>query len=355
MLFRSSLVANDGIFIKEQFSIRHFRRDRVMGLYLDDAYSTNESSTNNDTTSKNQNITDDNVDDDNIMDSLSPSENDDDDNQVNMTNTKPLSRGDLKRIFDEILGSYDRCSDNVKFTVCSLSLSIKEISNSDGRSGGLMHNMAEDESFNLELSMRDIINKHKNSFIPSEGAFLPTNANLLPSTNQMRKATSKRLKSKREQTMKKVKHRNKVDLLSQITFKKNVRVKRSCTFCGSNNPGENVKNCVKRKYLQRTSKEYMIGKNGNQLEDFLRKVEFDHIFSHQSTIPTDVYTELTKARGKQIFVYKIWRPKYATTLSQFQFNDMIFQISYVNHQGDVKSEKISVTGKTLHSILCARN
>ena len=203
------------------------------------------------------------------MDSLSPSENEEDDNQVHLTNTKPLSRGDLKRIFNEILGSYDRCGDNVKFTVCSLSLSIKEISNSDGRSLGLMNNRTEDESFNLELSMRDIINKHKNSFIPSEGAFLPTNANLLPSTNQMRKATSKRLKSKREQTIKKVKHRNKVDLLSQITFKKNVRVKRSCTFCGSNNPGENVKNCVKRKYLQRISKEYMIGKNGNQLEDFL--------------------------------------------------------------------------------------
>ena len=99
----------------------------------------------------------------------------------------------------------------------------------------------------------------------------------------------------------------------------------------------------------------MIGKNGNQLEDFLRKVEFDHSFSHHSTVPTDVYTELTKARGKQIFVYKIWKPTYATTLSQFQSNDMIFQISYVNQQGDVETEKIAVTGKTLHSVLCARN
>ena len=221
-----------------------------------------------------------------------------------MTNTKPLSRSDLKRIFDEILGSYDRCGENVKFTVCSLSLSVKEISNSDGRSWGIMNKSTEDQTFNLEMSMRDVINKHCNSFIPSEGAFVPTNTNLMPSTNQMRKATSKRLKSKREQTIKKVKHRNKVDLLSQVTFKKNVRVKRSCTFCGSNNPGENVKNCVKRKYLQRISKEYMIGKNGNHIKDFLRKVEFDHIFSHQSTIPSDVYTELTKARGKQIFVTK---------------------------------------------------
>ena len=134
-----------------------------------------------------------------------------------------------------------------------------------------------------------------------------------------------------------------------------MRVKCSCTFCGSNNPGENIKNCVKRKFLQRISKEYTIGKNGNQIEDFLRKIEFDHIFSHYSTIPSNVYTELAKARGKQIFVHQIWRPRYATTLSQFQFNDMILEISYVNHQGDVEIDKISVTGKSLHSILCARN
>ena len=34
---------------------------------------------------------------------------------------------------------------------------------------------------------------------------------------------------------------------------------------------------------------------------------------------------------------------------------MIFEISYVNHQGDIETNKISVTGKTLHSVLCARN
>ena len=84
----------------------------------------------------------------------------------------------------------------------------------------------------------------------------------------------------------KVKHRNKVDLLCHVIFQKNVLFKRLCTFCGSNNPGENVKNCIKRKYLQRTSKEYSIGKNGNQLEDFLRKIEFDHIFSNHSIIPS---------------------------------------------------------------------
>ena len=91
------------------------------------------------------------------------------------------------------------------------------------------------------------------------------------------------------------------------------------------------------------------------MEDFLRKVEFDHVFSHHSTVPSDVYMELGKARGKQIFVHQIWRTVYATTLSQFQFNVMILEISYINQQGNVESEKVSVTGKSIHSLLCARN
>ena len=61
-------------------------------------------------------------------------------------------------------------------------------------------------------------------------------------------------------------------MISQLTLKRNTRIKRSCTFCGSNEPGENIKNYKKRKYLQRTSKEYPIGKNGNKIEDFSGKL-----------------------------------------------------------------------------------
>ena len=83
---------------------------------------------------------------------------------------------------------------------------------------------------------------------------------------------------------------------------------------------------AKKGNIYRISKEFAIGKNGNTLEDFLRKVEFDHVFSPHSTVPVDVYIEPGKARGKQIFVLQIWRPLFATTHSQFQFNDMILEI-----------------------------
>ena len=202
----------------------------------------------------------------------------DDDQQPCIQNTKPLNQSDLKRIFDETLGSYDRCSENIKFTLCSLALSTKEISNSDGRSWGIMGSDTNNESFNLEVRMKDIINKHKNSIMSKEDSFHPANMNLMPASTQLRKTTSKRLRSKRDQVIQKVRHQNKIDVISQLTIKKNKRVKHSCTFCGSNEPGENIKNCIKRKHLQRLAKEYTIGKNGNQLDDFLRKIEFDHVF-----------------------------------------------------------------------------
>ena len=91
------------------------------------------------------------------------------------------------------------------------------------------------------------------------------------------------------------------------------------------------------------------------MEDFLRKVEFDHIFSPLSTVPSDIYTELGKARGKQIFDHQIWRPFFATTLSQFQFNDMILEVSYINQQGDMELDNIAVTRKSTHALLCVRN
>ena len=34
---------------------------------------------------------------------------------------------------------------------------------------------------------------------------------------------------------------------------------------------------------------------------------------------------------------------------------MILELSYINYQGDMEKDKITVAGKSLHSLLCARN
>ena len=81
--------------------------------------------------------------------------------------------------------------------------------------------------------------------MPSTGIYNPANQNLLPTLTQVRKETTKWLRSKREQICHKVKHQNRLELVGQVTAKPNIRVKRSCIFCGSNGPEENVKT-VKR-------------------------------------------------------------------------------------------------------------
>jgi len=43
-----SLVANDGKFVKNQFALRHFRRDKVTGSYFHPLSSPNDSSSEND-------------------------------------------------------------------------------------------------------------------------------------------------------------------------------------------------------------------------------------------------------------------------------------------------------------------
>ena len=90
--------------------------------------------------------------------------------------------------------------------------------------------------------------------MPSKGIYNLAIPNILPTTIQVRKQSTKRLKSKREQIIQKAKHSNRINSVFQVTAQPNIRVKSSCTFYWSNNPGENVKNCKKRKYLQKDFK-----------------------------------------------------------------------------------------------------
>ena len=219
------MVANKGKFVKDQFSRRHFRRDKVTGSYLN-SFSTSSDLANhtvNDSKNELQIIVHD--DEDTLMENSSKSEHEEDEQDHSMPNTKLLNRSDLKRFFDEILGSYDRCTENVRFTVYSLALSIKEILNSNGRSWGIMKSNNHDNIFDLESYMRDIIDKHKNSFIPSNGSFLLANSNLISITHQIRITISKKLKSKREHIIHKVKHRNKINMVSQVSIKKSTCLK----------------------------------------------------------------------------------------------------------------------------------
>ena len=76
---------------------------------------------------------------------------------------------------------------------------IKEISNIDGRSWGSMSKNTNKDYFDLEESMKDIIDKHNDLFMQKTGAFNPTKTNLLPTANQVKRHSSIRLKGKREQ------------------------------------------------------------------------------------------------------------------------------------------------------------
>ena len=183
-----SLVAKDGKFIKEQFSIRHFRRDKVSCCYLAQDTITEDCNKYNDNdTEIEKSIIQDKDENEDVVDCDSSDRENlcMEVNENTSSTTKLLSRSDLKRMFDKILGYHDRCNENVKIAICSLAISTKDISSSDGRICGIIGTDLCNTSFDLEQSIKTIIQEHKNSFMPSKGIYNPAKQNLLPTITQV--------------------------------------------------------------------------------------------------------------------------------------------------------------------------
>ena len=103
------------MFIKDQFASRYFRRDKITGSYYHPSSLSCKLSSENDNEVNEVQPQNDNKHEDTISDDSPENENDQTEPEVSISESKPLNRTDLKRIFDEILGSYNRCSENVKF------------------------------------------------------------------------------------------------------------------------------------------------------------------------------------------------------------------------------------------------
>ena len=76
-------------------------------------------------------------------------------------------------MFDDTLSKCERCSEDVRFALSSIALSLKNVANSDGNNNGAFGNnetsLCDNDVF---MQMTKLINAHKNSFLPSTNAFM---------------------------------------------------------------------------------------------------------------------------------------------------------------------------------------
>ena len=185
-----SIVANDMMYIKEQFDERHYKREFVSSQYTNH---------NKDNRNSNQKTLTEIEESDYItIDDSSYTSNDFDlngnlklDNEIgfeadndftksekqasyyeqqcnHITKIKPMNVTELRKTFNEILSSYETCTEQMKLVVNSLALSLNEIALTDGQATGIFRHVERDKIDQGYASKQivNILKKHNNSFLP---------------------------------------------------------------------------------------------------------------------------------------------------------------------------------------------
>ena len=130
----------------------------------------------------------------------------------------------------------------------------------------------------------------------------------------------------------------------------------SCDFCGSNQRGENISNCNKRTQYRKEYYEYIVSK--------IDKGNIHLINCLQNNLPlcTENYLENIVSmsdgsnRGKHIVISNVWLKRHNQT--QFmpkQISNMLFEISYINKQGDIELLRRTVCGEEFESMIHVMN
>ena len=360
-----SIVANEKVFVPDQFARHHFRRQFVSGSYIsmDPTENQQYDDVDSDTELNNSTISDDESPDEDRM-----ADNDIADDSMDAahfeqlpsgkTDVKCLSVNELKNLTDQILGKYDSCNNKVKKKINAVMLSLNEICLTDGAVNGIFDNDVDSnyENMNIEERIDGMIKDHKDTFLPSKNNFINNdnicNKILRPSASQFRKHNKLRLMTNRHKYQRKVKKYSNNRNISMTFAKGMSKKKSSCKFCGSTEPGERISSCKKRAELQGLSQEYILGSNHNGLQNFVQKMEYNTTFERQIPFPTNAIKIGENSKSQHFFIHTVWSP-FDETVSKVSFDSLVIEFSYITKFGSVDSVKKQILGKALYAMLAA--
>ena len=396
-----SIVANDMMYIKEQFDLRHYKREYIDSEYHKSNKKINDCDDSDNPVRKSAAhkkgfgndycITLDNRSDEEDTSENESDINDDEDN-ISFTadngltlsekqasfyeqdcyekaKIKPLSVIELRKVFNNILSKYDSCTEKMKLVSNSIALSLNDIVQTDGQVSGIFRHVGQeevDESYACK-QMISIIRKHNNSFLPKKGAFnisvehdKNNNEIVTESTLTQRKRQKRmRIISNKEKFGKKSAERNVQCTLIQTNTTDdenppcymNKKITLSCGFCGSNEGGENISNCKKRDKYQKLYYEYVISKTDHGVKHLTTRFQHNVLLSNKQPIPQNVVSlSAGTNKGKHIVIFNVWLKNQLQTKSQL-ISNMLFEISYINKQGDIEELKRVICGEEFESMM----
>ena len=109
---------------------------------------------------------------------------------------KSLDVSELRKTFDAIFSNYVTCTEQMKLVVNPIALSVNEITQTDGQKCGIFHHVDRTE-INKEYANEQIVNiitKHQNWFLPTNGAFRNKRSNLIRTSKMVTEGTETQLR-----------------------------------------------------------------------------------------------------------------------------------------------------------------
>lgn len=276
---------------------------------------------------------------------------------------EPLSISEMKKVFNEILGSYGTCSDSTKMRMGSIMLSLRAAGLSDGQTLDDIFDKGKDidsSSRTLIYNHRSMISKNRNTFQPVANPDVNTLTNTSPTATQLKKQSRCRLIPHCEKMKKKAKTviQNTVGCKTisvLLDARKNSKIHGGCSFCGSKEKGERIVNCLKRKQLQLKGMEYEIGHGKDGLNRLMQRIFVDRPFS-ATMVPSSCFTSGIERRCRNLFIHTIWlKTTVQTNYQHSAFDNLVFEFSFITKEGDTEDRRIVYDGRLFHQMLSLLN
>lgn len=394
-----SIVANDMMYVKEQFDLRHYKRDHIASEYQTSKKKTYGCENDNDVVENSANekngydnsdciILDNTSDEEYMSDNEHPINDDDNisftaDNGLTLNekqasfyeqdcyekgNVKPMSILELRKVFNSVLSNYESCTEKMKLVSNSIALSLNDITQTDGQACGIFRHVNTEDVDETYASKQivSIIRKHNNAFLPKKGAFNITVEHgkkdddiVMESTlTQRRKQKRMRIISNKEKFARKTLNRNvQCNIIQGNTIDNdttpciiNKKIALSCGFCGSNEGGENISNCRKRDNYRRLYYEYVISKTDHGVKHLTTRFQHNIPLSDKPVPQNIVSMSANANKGKHIVIFNVWL-KNQLQMNRQLMSNMFFEISYINKQGDIETSKRTICGEEFESMM----
>jgi hypothetical protein len=264
---------------------------------------------------------------------------------------KPLSSNEIAEMIKNISYKYSTCSDETKFAVGALVVSLEKLVLSDGKCSGFESSSSSTKGNNdrseIMTELIQMVKQYKQKSLLRTSAFNhePVKEIAKPSPHQLNKQSRLRIRNSLQ--------------MNEDTAQKSTKLRRvintekedSCTFCGGKN--HKIPSCMMKKQFADQGNEYILSKKHqntiSQLKErFTKKCP---IIALQPSGETVAMARCANANGRNILVHKVLVYPQVQVSNIMSLESLLFEVSYISNDGEVRDPKVIINGEAFHSMI----